>query len=243
MKNLLSIIFGLLVLLGQQAFASGVSLESADADVSDIDSLKRGAKYFVDYCSGCHAMKHLRYSRIASDFQMAEPEFKKLGLMAPGVKIHDSLEGSMHPEDSKDWLGVPPPDLSLIARARGADWLFTYLKGFYADPSRPTGSNNIVLANVGMPNVLWQLQGIQEPVFRQDAGEAPVFERMKIVQEGELSGAKFDQMLNDLVAFLKYAGEPSQFQRVKVGRFVLLALIAFSAVLYKLKKEYWRDIS
>lgn len=235
-------ICSILLLASLGACGSEIRLEGADSNVTDVESLRRGVKYFVDYCAGCHAMKHLRYSRIAEDLNLTEQDMKSSGLMAPEVKFQDSLEGSMHAEDSSEWLGVAPPDLSLISRARGTDWLFTYLKGFYVDGSRPIGSNNIVLSNVGMPNVLWQLQGLQEPVFRQLAGEAPKFEKMKMIQEGTMTSVQFDQFVNDLVSFLAYAAEPSQFQRVKVGRLVLLALIILSVVMFKLKKEYWRDL-
>lgn len=243
MNILFSVVLGLL-LLSADAFGSGISLDGADSDVSDTDSLRRGAKHFVDYCSGCHAVKHLRYSRVGDDLKLTEQELRTLGVMGPGVKVQDSLEGAMHAEDSRQWLGVEPPDLSLIARARGGNWLFTYLKGFYVDGSRPTGTNNLLLPNVGMPNVLWQLQGLQEPIYSPGGGgEEKVFEKMKMVHEGTLSPVQFDQFLNDLVAFLEYAGEPAQFQRSRLGPFVLIALFAFSVVLYKLKKEYWRDIS
>jgi len=241
MKKLIPLVIGAL-LIASNAFGSSVAMYDSDIDVSDLESLNRGAKYFVDYCSGCHAIKHLRYSRMGADFNISEQDMRSSGIMAPGAKIQDSLEGAMHDEDSKEWLGVEPPDLSLIARARGSDWLFTYLKGFYMDPSRPTGTNNILLPNVGMPNVLWQLQGLQEAVFKANSGGEQILERMKPLHMGTMASEQFDQVLNDLVAFLVYAGEPSQFQRHRVAPFVMVGLLVLSIVLYKLKKEYWRDI-
>ena len=242
MKTILSLVL-VLFLFDQYCFGSELELEDADTNVSDMASLKRGAKHFLDYCAGCHSIRHLRYARIASDFGLDEVQFRKQGLILGKSKFLDTLEGAMHPEDSKDWMGVEPPDLSLIARAKGADWLFTYLKTFYNDSDRPNGSNNLVSPNVGMPNVLWQLQGIQLPIYSQRLGEEKKFERMRIVREGTMTADEFNQFINDLVGFLEYCGEPNQFQRRRVGTFVLIGLVVFAVLLFKLKNEFWRDIS
>jgi ubiquinol-cytochrome c reductase cytochrome c1 subunit len=240
MKKFMAVI---LLLLPLSVFASAnIELEDADIDLSDTASLERGAKTFVTYCLGCHSIKHIRYKRIAIDLGIEEQEVLKE--IAPvGASIYNQLHSAMNSHDANKWFGTQPPDLSLIARSRGADWLYTYLKSFYVDKSKPLGVNNTVFEDVGMPNVLWQLQGQQVPVYKKTAeGEQKVIEKLVIEEEGSMSPEEFDKTVNDLVNFLVYVGEPVQLERERMGKYVLFFLFMFLAIAYLLKKEYWKDI-
>jgi len=238
MKTLLGIVI-LAMPLWAQAAVSIKPLDQVAVDVFDLKSVQRG-DYFVDYCMGCHSLKHLRYSRIGKDLRLTE-EGMRQGLMGEGTKMEDSLLTAMEKEDAEKWFGVAPPDLSLIARSRGDDWLYSYLKGFYVDPTTPTGVNNIVYQNVGMPNVLWELQGTQKPVLGKEDG-ADVIKDLELVAQGKMSPQQFDQAVTDLVTFLAYAAEPAQYQRLRLGKYVLFGLLILAVLLYRLKKEYWKDI-
>lgn len=240
MKKFMALI---LLLLPLSVFASAsVGLQEADIDLSDKASLQRGAKTFVTYCLGCHSAKHMRYKRIAIDFGMNDADVLKE--IAPvGAAIYDQMHSAMNGHDANKWFGTQPPDLSLIARSRGADWLYSYLKGFYVDKSKPLGVNNSVFEDVGMPNMLWQLQGLQVPVYKDTAeGEAKVIEKLVIEEEGTMSPEEFDKTVNDLVNFLVYVGEPVQLERERIGKYVLFFLFMFLVIAYLLKKEYWKDI-
>ncbi len=231
----------LLFLLPFTAFASGgVELQEADIDLSDSASLQRGAKYYVTYCLGCHSAKHIRYIRMAKDFNISKE--KVLEEIAPeGNGIYESMITAMNAHDAEKWFGIKPPDLSLIARSRGPDWLVTYLKGFYVDKSKVLGVNNTVFKDVGMPNVLWQLQGEQRPVFKKADGQTTI-DRLVLKKPGTMTEKQFDRMVNDLVNFLVYVGEPHQLERLRLGKYVLLYLFMFLILAYLLKKEYWKDI-
>lgn len=235
------ILFVLLFLLSCSASASGdVQLEAADIDLSDTASLERGAKYYVTYCLGCHSAKHIRYKRIALDLRLDEAEILKN--VAPlGAGIYDQMHSAMNGHDAEKWFGTTPPDLSLIARSRGADWLFSYLKGFYADDGKPTGVNNIVFKDVAMPNVFWQKQGIQAPIKKTVDG-MDVVAGLKLEEPGQLSPKEFDRMVNDLVNFLVYVGEPVQVERRAMGKYVLFFILMFVVLAYLLKKDYWKDV-
>ncbi len=238
MKKILSII---LLFLSFNLFASGaIELQSADVDLSDTDSLQRGAKNYVDYCLGCHSAKHIRYKRIALDLGVEEG--KILENIAPeNAGIYDSMLSSMDTKGATKWFGTPPPDLSLIARSRGADWLHTYLKSFYADDTRAIGTNNLTFEDVGMPNVLWKLQGIQKAIHKEVNGRQ-VIDKLVLESAGTLSPKEFNQFSNDLVNFLVYVGEPTQVQRQSMGKYVLFFLMMFIVLAYLLKREYWKDI-
>ncbi len=236
------LIYTLLFILPFSVFASGsgMELEEADIDLSDYDSLQRGAKHYVTYCLGCHSAKHIRYKRIALDFEIDEQTV--LNNIAPyGAGIYDQMHSAMNNRDATKWFGTNPPDLSLIARSRGADWLYSYLKGFYVDKSKPLGVNNVVFKDVGMPNVLWQLQGEQMPVIKKIDGQE-VITNLVSKKPGKLSAKEFDTMINDLVNFLVYVGEPVQLERRSMGKYVLFFILMFTVVAYLLKKEYWKDI-
>jgi ubiquinol-cytochrome c reductase cytochrome c1 subunit len=235
------VLYTLLFLLPFSVSASsGVKLESADIDLSDSASLERGAQHYVTYCLGCHSAKHIRYKRIALDLKLDENEILKN--VAPlGAGIYDQMHSAMNGHDAEKWFGTTPPDLSLIARSRGADWLYTYLKGFYSDPGKPTGVNNAVFQDVAMPNVFWQQQGTQEAITKNVDGH-DVISELKLVEPGQLSPQEFDKMVNDLVNFLVYVGEPVQLERQQMGKYVLFFILMFIVLGYLLKKEYWKDI-
>jgi ubiquinol-cytochrome c reductase cytochrome c1 subunit len=238
----MKIIFGVLLLLLQAAAvaAAETPLQEADIDIFDRDSLRRGAGHFVTYCQGCHGLKQIRYSRIAKDLHMTE-EAVRSNLMSAGAKIHDSLTTAMDPKDGERWFGVAPPDLSLVARAKGADWVYTYLKTFYVDPSRPFGVNNLVYDKVAMPHVLWELQGLQRPVMGREE-DTPVIKRLDRFKEGALQPEEFDRWITDLVNFMGYVAEPSKLERLPLGKYVIAFLAAFLVIIYKLKKQYWKDV-
>lgn len=214
-------------------------LQHADIDVADKVSLLRGAKYFVTYCLGCHSAKYMRYQRIALDTGVDEKTV--LNEIAPvGSSIYDSLHSAMNKHDAEKWFGTEPPDLSLIARSRGADWLYSYLKSYYIDPARPFGVNNKIFTDTAMPNPFWQLQGEQHIVHKKTIwGEHT---QLILDEQGALSEQEFDQMANDLVNFLVYVAEPVQLERQQLGKFVLLYLFVFLTIAYLLKKAYWKDI-
>lgn len=236
------IIQTLLLLLPLNVIAAGNSypLTSVSIDLSDNASLQRGAKHYVNYCLGCHSTKYMRYKRIAIDLGIDENTV--LNDIAPeGANIYDQMHTAMDKGDSKKWFGTTPPDLSLIARIRGKDWLYSYLKGFYADESKPFGVNNIIFKDVGMPNMLWKLQGTQVPLIETINGEERVV-ALKRGKQGSISSREFDIVVKDLVNFLVYVGEPIQLERQRIGKYVLFYLLIFTIIAYLLKKEYWKDI-
>ena len=241
MKKL--IIAGILGLLPALGLASGgAHLESANIDLKDQASLQRGAKAFMENCVGCHSLKDMRYNRMAEDLGINEADLRKdyiLGDAKPG----DQMTIAMRPEDAEKWFGVAVPDLTLVTRWRSPDWLYSYLKGFYVDPTRPYGVNNVVFPAVGMPHVLQGLQGIQEPVMGEKHGDAPAaVTGVKLVQPGTLSAEQYDGLVRDLTNFLTYVGEPMKLERQRLGWYVLAFLALFFVVAYALKKEYWKDV-
>ncbi|ORU92004.1 MAG: cytochrome C [Cycloclasticus sp. symbiont of Bathymodiolus heckerae] len=244
MKKLIIV---LLVLFSSHVAASpgGIELQSAKIDLDNKASLQRGAKYFVNYCLSCHSAKQLRYSRMAEDLGIS-PELVELNLMFTGEKIFDGMTISMRPKDAEKWFGVNPPDLSLIARSRGPDWLYTYLKGFYIDDSRPFGVNNVLFPKVGMPHVLADLQGLQKAVYKdvklKDGSIRKVIDHLEIAEPGRMNEREFDKAMNDLVNFMAYMGEPAKLERQRLGWKVLLFILLMLGVFHLLKKEYWKDI-
>ncbi len=222
------------------AAGGGAHLDDADIDLSDKASLQNGAKLFVNYCLSCHSAKYQRYNRMAKDLGMTEEQVKE-NLMFTTDKIGDTMNIAMSPEDGAVWFGTAPPDLSVIARARGVDWLYTYLRSFYVDEARPFGVNNLVFPDVGMPHVMWELQGLQRAVFSEHDGKK-AFERFELVEPGSLSPHEFDIAMRDLTAFLSYIGEPIQMERRAMGKWVLLFIGVFFVLAYLLKKEYWKDV-
>ncbi len=227
------------------AFANeGSQLQHANVDVANTASLQRGARNFVNYCLGCHSARYVRYNRLQKDLQLTEGQVTQ-NLMFTGERIFDTMQNAMAADDAKRWFGNPPPDLSLIARSRGPDYLYTFLKSFYLDPSRPTGVNNRVLPNAAMPHVLWQLQGLQRAVYEGEVKGEKVptkFEKFELVQKGALTPEEYDGFVRDTVNFLAYIGEPMQLERQTIGFRVLVFLLVFFMFAYFLKKEYWKDV-
>lgn len=224
--------------------AGGAHLDSADIDVSDQASLQRGAKYFVNYCLSCHSAKFQRYNRLARDLGLTDEEVKA-NLMFTTDKIGDTMNIAMSPLNAEAWFGVAPPDLSLIARARGVDYIYTYLRSFYVDETRPFGVNNVVFPDVGMPHVMWELQGMQKAVFEEVDGQQVIKELVPVegaAGKGKMSAEEFDGAMRDLTAFLSYLAEPVQLERKRLGTWVLLFLGVFFVLAYLLKKEYWKDV-
>ncbi len=239
MKKIIFVVLTLLPLLSI-ASPGETKLDKVDINLADGDSLSRGAKHYVTYCLGCHSVKHIRYIRMSEDFQISEEQLLK-DIAPEGASIYDTMLTAMNAHDSKIGFGIQPPDLSLIARSRGADWLYTYLRGFYSDPDRALGVNNIVFKDVGMPNVFWQLQGQQKLVNLKLPGKTSA-EKLVLDKPGKLSPQEFDNMVTDLVNFLVYAGEPIQLERQRLGKYVILFLLLFTFIAYLLKKNYWEDI-
>ncbi|MGQ4583772.1 cytochrome c1 [Lysobacter sp. F60174L2] len=219
------------------------NLQHAGVDLGDQGSLQRGAKLYMNYCSGCHSLKYLRYSRIAEDLGLTEDEVME-NLNFTGAKFGEQVQVAMPEAHATEWFGKMPPDLSLIARSRGSDWVYTYLKSFYLDESRPLGWNNKLFPNASMPNPLWQLQGMQHAVYGEpDAATGdPVVVGLEVTQPGSLDPQAFDQSVRDITTFLEYAGEPAALKRQSMGVWVVLFLALLTFLLYLVKTEYWRDV-
>ena len=238
------IIATLLLLSPAMLLASGgPPLQKADIDLHDQASLQRGAKYFVNYCMGCHSLQYMRYNRLAADLGINEIALRE-NLLFGDAKPGDLMENAMRPEDALKWFGTAIPDLTLVTRWRSPDWVYTYLKSFYVDPTRPYGVNNVVFPLVGMPHGLSDLQGIQEPVLEHahKAGGEPVVVGVKLVEQGSLSPNEYDAMVRDITAFLTYVGEPIQLERQRLGFYVLLFLGFLFIPAYLMKKEFWKDV-
>ena len=239
MKTLFTTILLLALSFGVVA-EENAHLQHAKIDPTDSESLQRGAKHFVTYCLGCHSIKHIRYQRMSLDFGIDDK--KVLTDIAPqGATIYQQMNTAMNAHDSEKWFGIQPPDLSLAARSRSADWIYSYLKSFYADPKKPLGTNNLIFKDVGMPNVFWQLQGEQKATFKTVDGKQEI-ESLVVNVPGALSEQEFDTMVNDLVNFLVYVGEPIKLERERMGKYVLFFLSMFLLLAYLLKKEYWKDV-
>lgn len=248
----------LAVPMGAAVAAGGhANYEKVDIDLGDQVSLQRGAQIFTNYCLSCHSASAMRFNRL-QDIGLSEEEIKK-NLMFTTDKVGDVMQAAMSPADAKKWFGAAPPDLSLIARSRGADYLYAYMRGFYEDPTRPTGWNNLVFDKVGMPHPLWEQQGVRA-VELDDQGQ-PVMEKdehgnmvpklywkstglhSRALPDGTVVSTEYDNYARDLVNFMVYMGEPAQLQRKQIGYAVLIFLLALLLPLaYFLKKEYWKDV-
>ncbi|MDT8384611.1 MAG: cytochrome c1 [Gammaproteobacteria bacterium] len=241
----IAVLVVLLLPMTVMASSNGIALDAANIQIEDRESIKRGAKTFVEYCLNCHSAALMRYSRIGQDLDMTDDDVRSQ-LITTSAKIGDVMQVAIDEEDAGRWFGQSPPDLSVIARARGVDWLYTYLRAFYRDESRPWGVNNRVFKDVGMPHVLWELQGLQAPVM-QRAVDAYGTERdmivgFELVEAGRLTAQEYDAVVRDLVTFLAYLSEPSKLQRLALGKWVLLFMAGFLVLVYLLKKEYWKDV-
>ena len=233
MKTLIAI----LLLVPGLALAAGpaAKLDAAPVNLNDKLSLQRGAQIFVNHCLNCHAAAMMRYSKL-TDLGLAEEQIRE-NLLFSAERVGDPMATTLDPKDGKAWFGVMPPDLSLVARSRGADWLYTYLRGFYRDPAAKSGWNNTVFPNVGMPHVLWEYQGNQH-LQAADKGAT----RLVLADPGKLPPAEYDKYVGDLVNFLVYMGEPARAKRVQIGIAVIFFLVIFFVITLLLKKEYWKDV-
>jgi len=238
-KRILSTLLLSIAASGTAMAAGYAPTENSQVNLRDQASLQRGAALFMNYCAGCHSLKFQRYQRMAEDIGLSEEQVME-HLNFTDRAFGETMVATMDPGDGEAWFGQAPPDLSLVARAKsaGPDWTFTFLKSFYVDEDRPMGWNNTLLENASMPNVLWELQGIQAPVYGED-GE---IERFELVQAGSMSPTEFDQAIRDISAFLAYVGEPAALKRQAMGVWVVLFLAFFTFIAWLLKKEYWRDV-
>ena len=228
--------------VGSQASGGGALMEP-HVNLGDQASLQRGAKYFMNYCAGCHSLGYQRYSRMAADLGLTEDEVQTW-LNFNGAKFGDTMKSSMAPADGTAFFGKAPPDLSLVARAKpgGPDWTYTFLKLFYVDESRPSGWNNTLLPGASMPNVLWDLQGTQRAVYGQDEHGTEHISGFQLAPAGRLSAEEYDGVVRDITNFLNYVGEPAAMKREAIGIWVILFLAVFTFLAWLLKAEYWRDI-
>jgi ubiquinol-cytochrome c reductase cytochrome c1 subunit len=271
MKKLLALFALALMPIGAMAAGGpSVPLESANVDLNNHAAIQRGAKYVANYCMGCHSTQYVRYKQMTK-VGLTEDDIRD-NLMFGGGKVGDLMTIAMPNESAAEWFGAAAPDLTLTARikAGGSDWIYSYLKGFYTDPTRPLGVNNIVFPNVGMPHVLWDLQGIQDPVYRYEvhhdgkalksfdteaAAEAYVQEKdggeyrvervvdaLELVEPGLLTPAEYDQVARDIATYLTYISEPVKMERQRIGVWVMLFLVVFTILAYLMKKEWWKDV-
>ncbi|MBM94790.1 MAG: cytochrome c1 [Oceanospirillaceae bacterium] len=252
MKKLFALIAAIIPAVAMAAGGGNIHLDEHRTDLHDTASLQRGAQTYMNYCMGCHSLEHARYNRIARDLDIPEELMMDNLVFDTDKKFGALATIAMQTEDSKKWFGATPPDLTLVARVRRPDWLYTYLRSFYEDPSRPWGVNNVVFKDVGMPHVLADLQG------RQLKGTAPVavgFDTLTgqeiteehegvlyLEEQGSLSPEEYDKLVYDLVNFMVYVAEPIAVERERLGWWVLLFLAIFFIPVYMLNKEYWRDI-
>ena len=250
MKRIITALSLVLALVGG-AHASGSSfpLDKAPNRTNDVAALQNGAKLFVNYCLSCHSAAFMRYNRLR-DIGLTEKQIKE-NLMFTTEKVGDTMKAAIDPKQAKEWFGANPPDLTLVARSRasgagtGADYLYTYLRTYYRDEAKPTGWNNMAFPNVGMPHVMWELQGERRPVFEttsEHGHETKTLKGWEQVTPGKLSPAEFDQAVGDLVGFMQWMAEPVQNTRVRIGVWVLLFLGVFSIIAWRLNASFWKDI-
>ena len=249
MKNICKLICVVALLSSSTGWAAGGSgpIFHMNVDVHHQKSLQRGAKLFVNYCLSCHSLAYSRYNRVAKDLGISEENMRE-NLMFTGRKYGDTMTVAMTADQGKQWFGASPPDLSVRARSRGADWIYSFLKSFYVDEKATRGVNNKMLPGTSMPHVLWELQGLQ--VLKDDShaeegdsghggGDHSPFE---LAVPGQLSPEEYDKAMADLVNFLVYVGEPAQLNRKSIGVGVLFFLAALGVLAYFMKRDYWKDV-
>ena len=246
MKGLVGLLLLVAPIIVFAAGSSGYPLESIQPDYNDKASLQRGLGTYSNYCMGCHSLNYQRYERTAADLGIGVDMMVE-AIVPPDKKIGDLGTIAMPEGAAAEWFGAPPPDLTLVARKRSPDWVYTYLKTFYKDPSRPLGVNNKVFPKVGMPHVLEPMQGVQKIVCRDSTAGQTLTENQCGILEveqgtGILSAAEYDELIYDLVNFLEYVGEPSKAKSHEMGLYVLLYLMLFFVFAYLLKREYWKDV-
>jgi ubiquinol-cytochrome c reductase cytochrome c1 subunit len=248
-KIFLTWIAALGFVVAAHANTGGPAWDKAPNQTNDLAALQNGAKLFVNYCLNCHSAAFMRYNRL-QDIGLTPAQIKD-NLLVTNAKIGDTMKAAIDPQQAKAWFGANPPDLSVIARSRagangtGADYLYTYLRTFYKDETKPTGWNNLVFPNVGMPHVLWELQGDRRPVYEEiheHGSTAHVLKGWEQVKPGTMTPLQYDQAMGDLVGFLQWMGEPIQSTRVRIGVWVLLFLGVFTFFAWRLNAAYWKDI-
>jgi ubiquinol-cytochrome c reductase cytochrome c1 subunit len=248
------ILISLLVSLGclSGVWAGGgdtIAWDKAPNKTNDLGALQNGAKLFVNYCLNCHSAAYMRYNRL-TDIGLTEQQIKD-NLLFTTDKVGDTMKANIDARQAKDWFGGLPPDLTLVARSRsgsggtGADYLYTYLRTYYRDDTKATGWNNLAFPNVGMPHVLWELQGERRPVFdvtQQHGHEVQVFKGWEQVKPGTMTPLQYDQAVGDLVSYLQWMAEPVQNSRVRIGVWVLIFLLGFMVIAWRLNASFWKDI-
>ena len=249
-KLILTLIAALGILNGAHA-AGGDSIawDKAPKNTNDLAALQNGAKLFVNYCLNCHSAAFMRYNRL-QDIGLSEQQIKD-NLLFGSAKVGDTMKAAIDPKQAAEWFGANPPDLTLVARSRsghagtGADYLYTYLRTYYKDPTKATGWNNLAFPNVGMPHVLWELQGDREPQYetkKVHGHDTKVFTGWKQITPGTMTPLQYDQAMGDLVGYLQWMAEPAQNTRVRVGVWVLLFLGMFTVIAWRLNASFWKDI-
>jgi ubiquinol-cytochrome c reductase cytochrome c1 subunit len=248
-KIILSLALVLGVVSGVQAAGDGIAWDKAPNKTNDLAALQNGAKIFVNHCLNCHSAAFMRYNRL-QDIGLTEQQIKD-NLLFTTEKVGDTMKSNIDPKQAKEWFGATPPDLTLIARSRaghngtGADYLYTYMRTFYPDETKATGWNNLAFPNVGMPHVLWELQGERRPVFdsREEHGQqVDVFKGWEQIKPGKMTPLQYDQTIGDLVGYLQWMAEPGQNTRVRIGVWVMLFLVGFMLIAWRLNTAYWKDI-
>ena len=253
MKNLKNIALGLVMALGlataQASGGGGIAWDKAPVKTNDLGSLQNGAKLFVNYCLNCHSAAFMRFNRL-KDIGLTDQQIKD-NMLFTTDKVGETMKSAIDPKQAKEWFGANPPDLTVIARAKagqgsGADYLYTYLRTYYRDENKATGWNNMVFPSVGMPHVLWELQGERQPIFeeREEHGHSvEVFTgKWKQIKPGTMTPLQYDQAVGDLVNYLVWMGEPAQNTRVRVGVWVLLFLLGFTVIAWRLNAAFWKDV-
>ena len=223
------------------AGGGGEHLDSAYINLADKASLRRGAHTFVNYCLSCHEASFMRYDRMARDLDIDLTDLRENMMFASG-RPGDLMKVNMSAEDAKSWLGVTPPDLSLTARSRGPDWIYTYMRGFYRDPGTATGWNNTLFPNVAMPHILYEWQGLRSANFEVSSNGAKSLAGFDQMSPGSMNAEEYDGAMRDLTNFMVYLAEPAKLVRYKIGIWVMVFMLIFIGLAYALKKEYWRDV-
>ena len=245
----LAVILVLAASASSLAAGGGAEIQKANIDPGNINSLQRGARNFMNYCSGCHSAKYVRFNTIGKYLELTEEQLVD-NLMFNAEKTFETINSAMPDNSAARWFGTPPPDLSLMARAKGADYLYSFLKGFYLDPDSPTGVDNLYLPGTSMPHVLWELQGYQEAIFTEHTEDGVTrheFERFELATPGQvefqdLDAKDYDEFVRDTVNFLAYIAEPIRSDRRKLGVWVLIYLVVFFIIARMLKKQIWKDV-
>ena len=248
-KLLITFVAAMGFVVGAHAAGGGIALDKAPVKTNDLVSLQNGAKLFVNYCLNCHSAAFMRFNRL-KDIGLTDQQIKD-NLLFTTEKVGETMKAAIDPKQAKDWFGANPPDLTVIARSRagpagsGADYLYTYLRTYYPDETKATGWNNLVFPSVGMPHVLWELQGKRVPVYDTvtDHGhDVQVFKGWKQITPGTMTPAQYDQAIGDLVNYLQWMGEPAKNTRVRVGVWVLLFLSVLTFFAWRLNAAFWKDV-